>query len=64
MNSLSPLYDHSNCLFISSLVRQSGVPCFSSKSVKLSANAEEEEEGGEGIKRRRREQIVSRTTAN
>ena len=31
------------------LVRQSGVPCFSSKSVKLSANAEEDEKEEKGL---------------
>ena len=36
-----------------------GAPCFSSKSVKLSASAEEEEEE-EGLSRDSREQIVSR----
>ena len=42
MNSPSPLYDHSNRLLISSRPSAQRVPCFSSKSVKLSANAEEE----------------------
>ena len=37
-----------------------GAPCFSSKSVKLSASAEEGEEGEEGLSRDSREQIVSR----